>query len=177
MRFMTTHLDGLLITESDRFVDERGGFVRHFCAGSFADAGVEFHPDQISQSMNTLTGTLRGLHFQHAPAAETKHVRCLAGAMWDVAVDIRPDSPTYLGWFGTELRPENARGLLIPKGFAHGFLTLADNTEILYATDYPWTKEAEGGLRWDDPAIGIEWPGEPVVLSDRDRGHRLLAER
>lgn len=177
MRILDTPIAGLFVTESDLFQDARGGFVRHFCVDSFAEADLTFHANQISQSMNPTAGTLRGLHFQHDPAAETKHVRCLAGALWDVAVDIRPDSPTYLGWYGTELSAENARGMLIPKGFAHGFISLVDNTQVLYATDHPWTKEAEDGLNWNDPAIAIKWPCTPTVLSDRDKAFPLIASR
>lgn len=155
--------------------DARGWFARLFCAPTLAEAGIDFRPCQISQSHNAQAGTLRGLHFQHPPHAEAKLVRCLTGRVWDVAVDIRPGSPTEGEWCALELSAQARNAVLIPKGFAHGFITLEDASELLYITDHPWTPRAEGGLRWDDPALGIAWPVAPTVISERDRGHPLDA--
>lgn len=174
MKFTATTINGLMISEFKAVGDTRGAFQRHFCATSFREAGLAFTPEQVSHSYNAQHGTLRGLHFQRPPHSETKHVRCIAGAVWDVAVDLRSDSVTYGQWLAQELSAENGFGLLIPKGFAHGFYTLTEGATLLYATDYPWTKAAEGGIRWDDPTLGIDWPGEPAVLSYRDRALGFL---
>ncbi|MBK0398910.1 dTDP-4-dehydrorhamnose 3,5-epimerase [Limibaculum sp. M0105] len=174
MRLIPQAIPDVLLVEGEPAGDARGWFARLWCAETFAAAGVDFRPSQISQSMNAEAGTLRGLHFQHAPHAEAKLVRCLRGRAWDVAVDLREDSPTRHRWVGVELSPGGRRAVLIPRGFAHGFITLEPGTELLYITDHPWTPGAEGGLRWDDPALAIDWPAEPRVLSDRDRGHPLI---
>ncbi|MEM9098849.1 MAG: dTDP-4-dehydrorhamnose 3,5-epimerase family protein [Pseudomonadota bacterium] len=174
MKFSAQFIEGVALIEATPAGDNRGWFARHFCPEEFAAAGVNFAPCQISQSFNAQQGTLRGLHYQIPPHAEAKLVRCLRGAVWDVGVDLRLESPTRHKWFGAELTEENKRAILWPKGIAHGFITLAADTELLYITDYPWTREAEGGVRWDDPALGIEWPLTPSVLSDRDQSHSLI---
>ncbi|MEM9043744.1 MAG: dTDP-4-dehydrorhamnose 3,5-epimerase family protein [Pseudomonadota bacterium] len=174
MKFSPTQLDGVVLIEAIPVGDDRGWFSRHYCPVEFETAGIDFTPCQISQSFNAAAATLRGLHYQDPPHSEAKLVRCLRGAVWDVGVDIRPDSPTRHQWLGVELRPEFRLAVLWPKGFAHGFITLEPNSELLYITDYSWTHEAEGGLRWNDPALGISWPLEPDVLSDRDSAHPLL---
>jgi len=163
-----TVLDGLLVLESETLGDERGGFARLFCAGSLAAAG--FDPDvmQANLSTNTRRHTLRGLHWQDEPAAEAKIVRCLAGALWDVAVDIRPGSATFRHWHAEELTPANGRALAIPRGFAHGFLTLADDTSILYLMGAPYVPDLARGARYDDPAFAIAWPAPPAVIGARD---------
>jgi len=168
-------LGGLYLLESEPFRDGRGSFTRLFCARELHAAGCLKPVVQINHSLTHARGAVRGLHFQHPPYAEIKIVRCLVGAAFDVAVDLRPDSPTYLRWHAEVLTPDNGRALLLPEGFAHGFQTLAKNTELLYLhTDF-YTPGAEGGLRYDDPAMGIQWPLSVGEVSDRDRNHPLLA--
>jgi len=176
MRKIETNIQGVLIIETDVAGDDRGWFARHFDLAWFAAPGPGdgFRPNQISQSSNARRGTLRGLHFQRAPHAEAKLVRCLKGAVFDVAVDLRSESPTFRQWVGVHLDDRNRHAIMIPKGFAHGFITLEDDTDLLYITDHPWTKAAEGGLMWDDPKIGIEWPLQPSSISERDRSHGYL---
>lgn len=175
MQLIKTDIPDLMILETTPHGDERGWFARYLDLDILKNSGIAFEPLQISQSHNADKGTLRGLHFQHPPHAETKIVRCLKGAAFDVAVDLRPDSPTRHQWYGIEISEENKRAFIIPKGFAHGFVTLSEDTDLLYMTDHPWTKDAEDGLMWDDPKIGIEWPVEPQVLSQRDRAHKYLS--
>ena len=174
MKFGATALDGVVTIEATPVGDDRGWFARYYCPDEFRSAGIEFTPCQISHSFNSAPATLRGLHYQEPPHAEAKLVRCISGAVWDVGVDLRPESGTCHRWFGLELSRKNGLAVLWPKGFAHGFITLEENSELLYMTDHPWTREAEGGLRWDDPALGIEWPVDPQTLSDRDKDHPLI---
>ncbi|MEO1773993.1 MAG: dTDP-4-dehydrorhamnose 3,5-epimerase [Pseudomonadota bacterium] len=175
MKFLPTALPGVVIVEAEPAGDARGWFARHFCPEEFTAAGLGFTPYQISQSFNAATHTLRGLHFQRGEAAEAKLVRCLSGTVFDVAVDIRPDSPTRYAWTGATLSSSNGQALLIPRGFAHGFITLEADTSLLYMTDAPYTPSAEGGLRWDDPRLAIDWPARPAVLSPRDQSFALIA--
>lgn len=163
-----TALAGLLLLESTTTGDERGGFARLFCAGMLAAAGFDPTVAQANLSTNARRHTLRGLHWQEEPAGEAKIVRCLAGALWDVAVDIRRDSPTFRHWHAEELTPGNGRALAIPRGFAHGFLTLADDTSILYLMGAPYVAELARGARYDDPAFAIAWPAAPAVIGARD---------
>jgi dTDP-4-dehydrorhamnose 3,5-epimerase len=163
-----TALDGLLVLESAAQGDERGGFARLFCAGTLAAAGFDPAIAQANLSTNPRRHTLRGLHWQDEPAGEAKIVRCLAGAMWDVAVDIRPGSATFRQWHAEELTPGNGRALAIPRGFAHGFLTLADDTAILYLMGAPYVPDLARGARYDDPAFAIAWPAAPSVIGPRD---------
>ena len=158
----------------NRIEDERGFFARSFCADEFSAQALSGAMSQCSVSFNTRKGTLRGLHFQAAPHAEEKLVRCTAGAIFDVIVDVRTDSPTYRRWFGTELSASNHRALYIPQGFAHGFISLADDAEVFYMISVPYAAGFARGLRWDDPALGIEWPMEPSVISARDAAYPLL---
>jgi dTDP-4-dehydrorhamnose 3,5-epimerase len=169
--FRETGLAGLVVVEIERFEDERGSFASTFEAAEWETRGLAACVAQSSISANRRKGTLRGLHYQRTPHAQAKLVRCSRGAVFDVGVDIRPDSPTYRQWFGTELSAENGRMLQLAEGFAHGFLTLADASEVAYQISSPYAPEAEGGIRWDDPGIGIDWPAAPLVLSDRDRGY------
>jgi dTDP-4-dehydrorhamnose 3,5-epimerase len=171
MRISRADIPDVAIVEADRFEDERGFFTRLICAETLAAAGLPFRPVQVSRSFNRRAGTLRGMHFQHPPHAETKLVQALRGAVWDVALDLRPGSPTQGRWCAVELTGDNGRAALIPPGFAHGFVTLTDDAELLYATDVPWTPGAEGGVRWNDPAFAIAWPREPAVISARDAAH------
>jgi dTDP-4-dehydrorhamnose 3,5-epimerase len=164
-----TPLAGVYVVQSEKARDTRGYFTRLYCQQTFAAQKVNFIPQQNSLSHNTVAGTLRGMHFQHAPAAEQKLVTCLKGKIYDVAVDLRKGSPTYKKWFCVELSPENGLGLYIPKGLAHGFITLEDDTDVLYQIDGLYEPTAASGLRWDDAAIGIKWPRAPSVISDRDK--------
>jgi dTDP-4-dehydrorhamnose 3,5-epimerase len=169
LEFQPTALPGVLLVTSRRQHDERGTFERLFCAELFAAAGIDPAIAQINLSANRRRHTLRGLHWQNPPAAERKLVRCLKGHVFDVAVDLRPGSPTYLRWVGVHLTPDAGTALLIPEGCAHGFLTLADDSEVLYLMGAPHRPELAAGARFDDPAFGIDWPAAPVVISDRDR--------
>ena len=169
MKALPTPLPGLTIVEFDRHLDARGGFERVWCSRDFAAAGLRLLPQQISLSTNPRAGTLRGLHWSAGAPGETKLVRVTRGAIFDVAVDLRPDSPTRARWFGLELDATVPRALLIPAGFAHGFITLADDSDVLYAIDELHEAELARGARWDDPAFGIVWPRAPVTISDRDR--------
>lgn len=148
--------------------DARGIFSRVFCRREFSDHGLEVEFVQSNISRSTKKGTLRGMHYQSQPAAEVKLVRCVAGALFDVIVDLRSDSPTYLSWFGRHLTQENMLQMYVPRGFAHGFLTLADNTEIQYLVSEFYTPELEGGVRYNDPKVGILWPCEPSEISEKD---------
>ncbi|WP_398471302.1 dTDP-4-dehydrorhamnose 3,5-epimerase family protein [Tardiphaga sp.] len=162
-----TALAGAFTVDIDRLADNRGYFSRVLCVEEFAARGIHLRTVQANVSYNRSRGTMRGLHFQYPPAAEEKYVRCIRGAVTDVIVDLRPESPTWLKHVAIELSAENGRGLYIPTRFAHGFVTLTDDTELLYFMGNAHTRGAEGGLRFDDPALAIGWP--PVrVLSERD---------
>lgn len=171
MKFEKLPLDGAYLIDLEKRGDERGFFARVFCVNEFREHGLATEFVQVNNSSSADVGTLRGMHYQLAPAAETKLVRCIKGSLWDCIVDVRPESPTYGKWFGAELSAENRRMMYVPKGFAHGFITLEPDTEAFYFVDEFYAPEQERGLRWDDPKIGIEWPREPVVLSDKDRAH------
>jgi dTDP-4-dehydrorhamnose 3,5-epimerase len=168
MIFTATRLDGAWLIDLELREDERGFFARIWCLQELAAHGLDPEIAQESLSFNRHRGTLRGLHFQRVPHEETKIVRCARGAIFDVIVDLRPHSPTYLGWQGFELSTENRRALYVPKGFAHGFQTLADNTEIVYQISEFYARESAGGYRYDDAAFGIAWPLPLSVISERD---------
>ena len=169
MKFMPTDLAGAMLIELEPLGDARGWFVRTFCVEEFAAAGLETGFVQSSQSHTAEAGTLRGMHFQRAPHAETKLVRRLRGAIWDVIVDLRPESPSYRRWQGFRLDAASGRMLYVPRGFAHGFQTLADASEVFYQMSEFYRPEGARGIRWDDPAIGIRWPLPDPILSERDR--------
>jgi dTDP-4-dehydrorhamnose 3,5-epimerase len=171
VRFVPTSLTGVYVIEQERHMDERGFFARTWCADEFAEHGLEPNLAQCSVSFNPHRGTLRGLHYQAPPFAEAKLVRCSRGALFDVAVDLRPDSPTFRKWVGSELTEENGRALYVPRGFAHGFLTLADATEVAYQISRPHAPEAARGIRWDDPFHGVAWPERVRVIGSRDRDY------
>jgi dTDP-4-dehydrorhamnose 3,5-epimerase len=171
MRFTPTPLAGAYLVDSDASADERGEFYRTFCRREFEAHGLPGDFVQSSLSRNLLRGTLRGMHYQQAPHAEQKLVRCVRGAVHDVIVDLRPDSATFCRWFGAELSADNRAALFIPAGFAHGFLTLADNSDILYQMTEFYMPALAAGVRWNDPAFAIEWPFEPSSLSARDRAY------
>jgi len=166
--FTRTALDGLIVLRAEPRGDARGDFARLWCAADFAAAGVPFAPSQISLSRNHARHTLRGLHWQAAPHAETKLVRPQAGRIFDVAADLRPGSRTYRQWLGLELDAGRMDALLIPAGFAHGFLTLTENAEVLYMIDTPYAPAAVRGARFDDPALGIVWPAAPALVGEKD---------
>ena len=176
LRFEPTGQPGAFVVESDAFSDARGSFARVFSLAEFEAAGLETRWRQISASRNVSKGTLRGLHFQRPPHAETKLVRCERGRIYDVIVDLRGDSPTYGSWFAVELSGEDARSVYVPQGFAHGFLTLEDNSVVGYHISADFAAGAAGGLRWDDPAVAVDWPFDPSVISDKDRALPGLAE-
>jgi dTDP-4-dehydrorhamnose 3,5-epimerase len=163
-----TPLAGLLLLQSIAQQDERGGFARLHCAEALAEAGFAMTVRQTNLSTNPRRHTLRGLHWQDAPAAEAKVVRCIAGCVWDVAVDLRPGSPTFRRWHAEELSATNGRALAIPEGFAHGFLTLADDAAVLYLMGTGYAAALARGARFDDPAFGITWPAPPAVIGARD---------
>ena len=172
MRFTATDIDGVVIVDLDVISDTRGSFSRLHCPEDFAAAGHPFVPAQTSLSRNAKARTLRGMHYEAAPHAEAKLVRATRGAIFDVAVDLRADSPTYLRWTGTELSAENGRALLIGKGMAHGFITLEDDTDVLYQIDRMFEPGHGRGVRWNDPAFGVAWPATPLVISERDATYR-----
>jgi dTDP-4-dehydrorhamnose 3,5-epimerase len=174
MIFTESPLAGAYILDMTRAADERGFFARSFCAAEFAAQGLPLPTSQCSVSFNRQKGTLRGLHFQSAPHDEEKLVRCTAGGIFDVIVDIRAGSATQHQWFGTDLTAENHRSLYIPKGFAHGFISLAADTEVFYMISVPYAPGFARGLRWDDPSLGIRWPLAPAVISARDAEYPLL---
>lgn len=171
MRFSTTAVDGVLLIDLNAAEDGRGFFARTFCEEEFARAGLSLHPRQINLSHNRDALTLRGLHYQAAPHEEAKIVHCVRGRVFDVAVDLRPASATYRRWTAAELAPDTRRMLYIPPGCAHGFLTLEADSDILYVMGTAFVSDAARGVRWNDPAFGIDWPNAPRVLSERDAGY------
>jgi dTDP-4-dehydrorhamnose 3,5-epimerase len=170
MRFEETPLEGVWVIELEKRGDERGFFARVFDDREFEQRGLVSHWVNVNDSLSAQRGTLRGMHYQLPPAAEVKLVRCVRGALYDVALDLQTGA-----WFGVELTADNRRMLYVAEGCAHGFLTLADDTEAFYFTSAPYSPEHERGVRWNDPAYGIEWPFEPVVLSEKDRAWPLAA--
>ncbi len=168
MRFSPTAIEGVVLVDIDPVADARGSFARLHCPDEFAAAGHPFVPAQTSLSRNARALTLRGLHYEAEPHAEAKLVRVTRGRIFDVAVDLRPGSATYRAWTGAELSADNGRALLIGRGMAHGFLTLEDETDVLYQIDRMFEPGHGRGARWDDPAFGIAWPGKPQVISERD---------
>lgn len=169
MKITGTPIEGLLIIEPARFGDERGWFSETWNAQRFAASGIGCDWVQDNHSMSSAVGTLRGLHYQKPPNAQAKLVRCTRGKIWDVAVDYRPQSPTYLKYFGIELEPQSGTQLFIPSGFLHGFVTLEPDSEIQYKCDAFYAPEADAAIRWNDPDIGIDWPldADPI-LSAKD---------
>jgi dTDP-4-dehydrorhamnose 3,5-epimerase len=174
MRFTNGPLQGSWVIDPNPIEDERGRFMRAWCAREFADHGVEFIPLQANMGFSARAGTVRGMHYQQTPDLEAKLIRCTRGAIFDVIVDLRPGSPTYRKWFGVELNGSNNRMLYVPQSFAHGYQTLTEDTEIYYLTSAVFAPASARGIRFDDPAIGIEWPLAPTMVSDQDRNWRLL---
>ena len=171
MIFHATEIDGVRILEPERLEDERGFFARIWDTSEFAQHGLTDRLVQCSISYNRRRGTLRGLHYQTAPYEEAKVVRCTAGAIFDVAVDLRPGSSTRCRWVGAVLSAENRRALYVPEGCAHGFLTLTDDSEVEYKISEVYSPAAARGARWDDPAFGIVWPEKVAVINERDRSY------
>jgi dTDP-4-dehydrorhamnose 3,5-epimerase len=168
MIFIETHLRGAFILDLEYREDHRGFFARTFCAQEFAAHGLKSVVAQCNLSFNHKAGTLRGMHYQIPPAAETKLVRCVRGAIYDVIIDLRPDSPTYGQHIGVELTEDNRRALYVPELFAHGYQALTDGAEVIYQVGEFYTPGYERGIRYDDPAFGIEWPLPVTVISDKD---------
>ncbi len=171
MQFHKTPLRGAYVIDLDKREDERGFFARFYCTSEFAKLGLESDFIQVNNSLSVKQGTLRGLHYQVAPREEAKLVRCIRGALWDVILDLRPDSETFGKWYGQELTADNRRMMYVPKGFGHGFVTLEDNTEALYMVSEVYSSTHERGIRWNDPRFKIEWPFQPIVISDKDKEH------
>jgi dTDP-4-dehydrorhamnose 3,5-epimerase len=169
MIFHETTLKDAMLIDLEKRGDERGFFARTFCQKEFSARGLDINYTQQNTSSSKYRGTLRGMHFQKSPHAETKLIRCLRGAIVDIIIDIRPNSPSFCKWEAFELNEDNKRMLYVPKGFAHGFQTVSDEVEVTYLVDGFYEPTAEGGVRWNDPAFGIQWPLEPTVMSDKDK--------
>jgi len=176
MRFFPTELPGVVVIEREPREDERGYFARAYCAAEQTAHGLASHVAQVNLSFNAAAGTLRGLHFQAHPHGEAKTVTVLRGSVFDVAVDVRRGSPTFLRWVGVELTDRNHRALHVPVGFAHGFLTLEADSLVQYFVSSPYAPGFEHTVRWDDPRVGIVWPRQPTVLSPKDAGAALLTD-
>jgi len=160
---------GAVVIDPERLSDDRGFFARSFCAREFEAHGLNPRVAQCNVSFNPRRGTVRGMHFQRPPHAEAKLVRCTAGALWDVALDLRPDSPTFCRHFAVELSAENRRMLYLPEGLGHGYQTLAEDTEVFYQVSVPYAPDHGGGVRWNDPAFDIAWPLPVTMIAERDR--------
>lgn len=169
MRFVETPLAGCYVIEQDRIQDHRGYFARVWCQRELEEHGLKAEILQANVGFSRQRGTLRGLHYQHSPHAEVKIVHCTRGAMFDVAVDLRPASPTFMRWYGIELTAENGKMLYVPEGFAQGYLTLVDDTEMTYQTSRFFDREAATGVRYNDPKLGIAWPADVRVISEQDK--------
>lgn len=176
MKMVDTKLPDVKILEPDVFGDHRGWFMETWSQKKLAALGINLNFVQDNQSFTAKKGTLRGIHFQNGEWSQAKLVRVVAGAVIDVAVDLRKGSPTYLQWVGVELSAENKRQLLIPRGFGHGFVTLTDNVEFVYKVDNDYNKESDRSIRFDDPQIGVDWGVSDPVLSDKDKNAPLLKD-
>ncbi len=176
MKFTPTPLRDATLVELEKRGDGRGFFARFFCRNEFAERGLKSEFVQVNNSLTADKGTLRGMHYQLAPRAEAKVVRCIRGAFYDQILDIRPDSPTFGQAFGVELTAENRTMLYVPEGVAHGFLTLTDDTEALYLVTEFYAPELERGIRWNDPRFDMKWPIDPPLVSDKDANHPDFSE-
>lgn len=177
MKIESTPIEGLLVLHRSVHRDERGLFTRVFAADEVAKAGRPTNAVHINTSTSFKSGTLRGIHFQYPPYAEAKIVSCIAGAIWDIGVDLRPDSPTRFKWFGITLTPENSLSLIVPEGFGHAFITLKPNTTAVYVVSTAYAPDFESGIRYDDPLLNINWPIRPKVLSKKDQSWNNLENR
>lgn len=176
MNIIRGKLEGVILIEPDVFLDSRGFFMESYHEGKFRAAGLEVTFVQDNHSLSVEAGVIRGLHYQLNPKAQAKLVRVVAGAIYDVVVDLRRNSPTFGRWQGFILTADNKRQLFVPKGFAHGFCTLVPNTEVVYKVDEFYSPEHDRGIRWDDPELGIDWPTSRPILSDKDRKLPLLRD-
>lgn len=174
MYFLKTDIVGARVIDPSPHEDDRGRFLRAWCAREFEENGLAFLPVQANMGLSVHKGTVRGMHFQQAPAPEAKLVRCTRGAIFDVVIDLRPESPTYRKWYGVELTAENSRMLYVPEECAHGYQTLEENTEMHYMTSAFYTPGAARGVRFDDPAFQIKWPLVATIVSDQDRNWPLI---
>jgi dTDP-4-dehydrorhamnose 3,5-epimerase len=171
MRFTETKLVGAFVIDLEPRVDERGFFARTFCEREFGEHGLPTRFPQCNLSRNRSRGTLRGMHYEAAPSAESKLVRCVTGAIFDVIVDLRPGSATRFGWTGVELSGETGRALFVPAGFAHGFLTLSEDSDVFYHMGDFYRPNGARGFRWNDPRFAIDWPAAPIAIADRDANY------
>lgn len=176
MKIIQTHINDLVVIEPKVFGDHRGWFVESYNKKIYHDNGISIDFNQDNHSLSKEKGVLRGLHFQNDPYAQTKLVRCTRGKIWDVAVDLRKSSATYLKWFGIELTPENHKMLLIPQGFAHGFITLEENSEVQYKVDNYYNPSTDRSIKYNDPDINIKWPIKNVILSEKDEKAPFLKD-
>jgi dTDP-4-dehydrorhamnose 3,5-epimerase len=174
LEFIATDIDGLYKVSLKKLEDERGLFARTFCKNEFKQIGFDKEFVQFNHSFNKSKGTIRGMHFQQQPYAETKLIRCVQGAVYDVAVDLRAGSPTFLHYFGIELSAKNMNSIIIPEGFAHGFQTLEDDSALIYHHTQYYTPGADAGIRFNDPLLNIQWPLPPVMLSEKDMAYTLI---
>jgi len=174
MRFTDTDVAGAKVIDPTPHQDDRGRFMRAWCSKEFVEHGIKFVPLQANMGLSVRKGTVRGMHFQEAPALEAKLVRCTRGAMFDVVLDLRQESPSYRRWYGAELSAENGRMLYVPEGCAHGYQTLEESTEMYYMASEFYTPNAARGARFDDPAFGIQWPLAASVVSEQDRNWPLV---
>jgi len=174
MELMETSITGVMVAKTSRIGDRRGTFARFFCETELANALGQRHIVQINHSRTINVGAVRGMHYQHPPCAEMKLVRCIKGRVWDVALDLRKGSPTFLHWYGVELSAESDEMMVIPEGCAHGFQVLEDKSELLYLHTASYASVYEGGVRHNDPLVDIQWPLAVTDLSDRDRMHPLI---
>ena len=177
MNLESTNLDGVFLLHRKIHQDKRGTFTRLFADDELAAIGHPTKAFHINTSTSVFAGTLRGIHFQYPPYSETKIVSCVSGAIWDVAVDLRPNSETRFLWYGKTLTPENGNSLIIPEGFGHAFITLEPNSTVVYVVSAAYAIDHESGARFDDPLIGIRWPLEPIVLSEKDKNWNMLVNR
>ncbi len=177
MRFIETKIKGAYIIEPEFLEDERGFFARAFCQKEFEAHGLNPRLVQCNISYNRFKGTLRGMHYQVTPMSEAKLVRCTKGAIYDVIIDLRPESLTYCQWVAAELNAGNHRMLYVPEGFAHGYQSMEDETEIFYLVSQFYSPEHERGVRWDDPAFGIRWPLNTMIISNKDKNYPLISQK
>jgi dTDP-4-dehydrorhamnose 3,5-epimerase len=177
MKIEKLKLSGAAVVDAEPFVDNRGVFTRFFCEKELSEIIGDRHFVNVNFSRTIQKGAIRGLHFQYPPKAEMKLVRCIRGAVYDVIVDIRKDSPTFLKWYGVELSAENMKMLCVPEGFAHGFQVLEETSEVIYLVSNFYSPECEGGLNYADPALRISWPDSVTDISDKDRQNPYLSDR
>lgn len=177
MKLEATPIEGLFVLHRPVRSDERGSFCRIFGADEMAAAGRPTQAIHVNVSSSVQAGTLRGIHFQYPPHSESKILSCTAGSVWDVGIDLRPGSPTRFQWFGTTLTPDNGVSLIVPEGCGHAFVTLEPHSTVLYVVSTPYAPKYESGIRFDDPFLGIQWPIEPTVVSQKDRAWGLVEQR